>query len=315
MNEKKSHLQTLFEQGEFVVTGEIGPPKSASGQSIREHTKHLRGYCDAANLTDNQTAIVRLSSIAAGLHVLQAGGEPIIQMTCRDRNRIAIQSDLLGAYSLGIKNLLCLSGDHQSFGNHPTAANVFDVDSLHLIRMVKRMRDEKVFSCGEAIKKDEPRFFIGAVANPFADPFEVRVSRMEKKINAGAQFFQTQIIFDLERFERFMELARERGLPERAYIMAGVMPVKSAKVASYMKKFVSGMVVPDEMIERLQKAEDQQAEAVQICVEQIRQIRNVPGVRGVHIMAVGWEEIVPVIVEKAGLLPRPQATGMARAAV
>ncbi|MBU7006791.1 methylenetetrahydrofolate reductase [Phosphitispora fastidiosa] len=314
MSENKSRLQTLFEQGEFVVTGEIGPPKSANGEGIRKHAEHLKGYCDATNLTDNQTAIVRLSSIAAGMHVLKAGGEPIIQMTCRDRNRIAIQSDLLGAYSLGMKNMLCLTGDHQSFGNHPTAANVFDVDSIQLIRMVKRMKDEKVFACGEAIKKDEPRFFIGAVANPFADPFEVRVYRMEKKINAGAQFFQTQIIFDLERFERWMELVRERGLHERAYIMAGVMPVKSAKVAAYMQKNVSGMIVPDEMVTRLKNAEDQQAEAVEICVEQIKHIRKIKGVSGVHIMAVGWEEIVPSIAEKAGLLPRPQAAGIARVA-
>jgi methylenetetrahydrofolate reductase (NADPH) len=310
LNENKSRLQTLFEQGEFVVTGEIGPPKSANGQGIRKHTKHLLGCCDAINLTDNQTAIVRLSSIAAGVHVIQAGGEPIVQMTCRDRNRIAIQSDLLGAYSLGMKNVLCLAGDHQSFGNHPTAANVYDVDAIQLIRMVKRMRDEKVFACGEEIKNNEPRFFIGAVANPFADPFEVRVYRMEKKINAGAQFFQTQIIFDLERFERFMELARERGLHERAYIMAGVMPVKSAKVAGYMQKYVSGMIVPDEMVQRLKKAEDQAAEAVEICVEQIKHIMNIKGVKGVHIMAVGWEEIVPTIVEKCGLLTRPQPAGI-----
>jgi len=314
VSEKKSRLQTLFEQGEFVVTGEIGPPKSANGAGIRNHAEHLKGYCDATNLTDNQTAIVRLSSIAAGMHVLKAGGEPIIQMTCRDRNRIAIQSDLLGAYSLGMKNMLCLTGDHQSFGNHPTAANVFDVDSIQLIRMVKRMKDEKVFACGEAIKKDEPRFFIGAVANPFADPFEVRVYRMEKKINAGAQFFQTQIIFDLERFERWMELVRERGLHERAYIMAGVMPVKSAKVAAYMQKNVSGMIVPDEMVTRLKNAEDQQAEAVELCVEQIKHVRNIKGVSGVHIMAVGWEEIVPIIVEKAGLLPRPQAAEITQVA-
>lgn len=314
MTESKSRLQTLFEQGDFVVTGEIGPPKSATGKGIREHAKHLQGYCDATNLTDNQTAIVRLSSIASGVHVLQAGMEPIIQMTCRDRNRIAIQSDLLGAYSLGMKNVLCLSGDHQSFGNHPTAANVFDVDSIQLIRIVKRMRDEKVFACGEEINQDEPRFFIGAVANPFADPFEVRVYRMEKKVNAGAQFFQTQIIFDLERFERWMELVRERGLHERAYIMAGVMPVKSAKVASYMQKFVSGMIVPDQMVERLKKSEDQKAEAVEICVEQIKHIIKIKGVKGVHIMAVGWEEIVPTIVEKAGLLPRPQVAGITQVA-
>lgn len=306
MSGDKSKLQQLFEKGEFVVTGEIGPPKSADGSGIRHHAKELAPYCDATNLTDNQTAIVRLSSIAAGVHVLQAGGEPIMQMTCRDRNRIAIQSDLLGAYSLGIKNVLCLAGDHQSFGNHPTSANVFDIDSIQLIRNVKRMRDEKVFMCGEAIKSGEPRFFIGAVANPFADPFEVRVLRLEKKINAGAQFIQTQIIFDLDRFERWMALVRERGLHEKAYIMAGVMPVKSAKVASYMQKNVSGMIVPNEMIDRLKNAADQQAEAVALCVEQIRQIKSIAGVRGVHIMAVGWEDIVPAIVEKAGLFPRPK---------
>lgn len=306
MSSDKSKLQQLFERGEFVVTGEIGPPKSAGSNGIRHHAEQLAAYCDATNLTDNQTAIVRLSSIAAGVHVLGAGVEPIIQMTCRDRNRIAIQSDLLGAYSLGLRNVLCLAGDHQSFGNHPTAANVFDIDSIQLIRTVKRMRDEKKFMCGEAIKENEPRFFIGAVANPFADPFEFRVLRLEKKISAGAQFIQTQIIFDVERFARWMELVRQRGLHERAYIMAGLMPVRSAKVAAYMQKNVSGMIVPDEMVERLKNAEDQQAEAVELCVEQIRQIRNIEGVRGVHIMAVGWEEIVPTIVEKAGLLPRPK---------
>lgn len=304
--ESPSRLQQLLEKGEFVVTGEIGPPQGASGDSIRDHAKHLAKFTDASNLTDNQTAVVRLSSIASGVHVLQAGGEPVVQMTCRDRNRIAIQSDLLGAYSLGLKNILCLSGDHQSFGNHSNSANVYDIDSIQLIRAVKRMRDEKVFISGDPIKGSEPKFFIGAVANPFADPFEFRVIRMEKKINAGAQFFQTQIVFDIERFERWMELVRQRGLHKRAHILAGVMPVKSAKVAEYMQKNVSGMTVPDEMIERLKKAEDQKAEAVKICVEQIHQIKKIEGIQGIHIMAVGWEEIVPSIVEQAGLTPRPQ---------
>jgi methylenetetrahydrofolate reductase (NADPH) len=306
MAESKSNLQSLFDQGEFVVTCEIGPPKNAAGEGIRHHAEMLKPYADAVNLTDNQTAIVRLSSIGAGIHVKATGGEPIIQMTCRDRNRIALQSDLLGAYSLGIKNVLCLSGDHQTFGNHQGSKNVFDLDSLQLIKTVRDMRDNKVFQSGEPIKKDEPRFFIGAVANPFADPFEFRVFRLEKKIRAGAQFIQTQCIFDMERFEKFMELARKRGLHEQTYIMAGVMPVKSAKVARYMQKNVSGMLVPDWIPERLQQAEDQAAEGVKICIEQIKHLKTIPGVKGVHIMAVAWEDIVPEIVKGAGLYPRPQ---------
>ncbi|HBW37942.1 methylenetetrahydrofolate reductase [Desulfosporosinus sp. BICA1-9] len=305
MAEEKSKLQSLFEQGEFAVTCEIGPPKNAQGDGIRKHTEHLKPFVDAVNLTDNQTAIVRLSSIGAGVHVLAAGGEPIIQMTTRDRNRIALQSDLLGAYSLGVRNVLCLSGDHQTFGNHQGAKNVYDLDSIQLIQTVKDMREAKVFQSGEVIKQGEPRFFIGAVANPFADPFEFRVLRLEKKIRAGAQFIQTQCIFDMERFEAFMDLARKRGLHQQAYIMAGVMPIKSAKVAKYMQKNVSGMLVPDGIVERMSKAVDQPAEGVKLCIEQIKHLRTIPGVRGVHIMAVAWEEIVPEIVKGAGLLPRP----------
>jgi len=305
MAEEKSKLQSLFEQGEFAVTCEIGPPKNAQGDGIRKHTEHLKPFVDAVNLTDNQTAIVRLSSIGAGVHVLAAGGEPIIQMTTRDRNRIALQSDLLGAYSLGVRNVLCLSGDHQTFGNHQGAKNVYDLDSIQLIQTVKDMREAKVFQSGEVIKQGEPRFFIGAVANPFADPFEFRVLRLEKKIRAGAQFIQTQCIFDMERFEAFMDLACKRGLHQKAYIMAGVMPIKSAKAAKYMQKNVSGMLVPDGIVERMNKAEDQPAEGVKLCIEQIKHLRTIPGVRGVHIMAVAWEEIVPEIVKGAGLLPRP----------
>lgn len=305
MPEEKSKLQSLFEQGEFAVTCEIGPPKNAQGDGIRMHTEHLKPFVDAVNLTDNQTAIVRLSSIGAGVHVLAAGGEPIIQMTTRDRNRIALQSDLLGAYSLGVRNVLCLSGDHQTFGNHQGAKNVYDLDSIQLIKTVKDMRDAKVFQSGEVIKQGEPRFFIGAVANPFADPFEFRVLRLEKKIRAGAQFIQTQCIFDMERFEAFMDLARKRGLHQQAYIMAGVMPIKSAKAAKYMQKNVSGMLVPDGIVERMSKAENQPAEGIKLCIEQIKHLRTIPGVRGVHIMAVAWEEIVPEIVKGAGLLPRP----------
>jgi methylenetetrahydrofolate reductase (NADPH) len=296
----ESKLEKLLSEGRFVVTAEIGPPKHASAEGIRHHAELLKDYVDAVNITDNQTAVVRLSSIAAAVHCLQKGVEPIVQMTVRDRNRIALQSDLLGAYSLGVRNVLCLSGDHQSFGNHPTARNVFDIDSVQLIATVKMMRDEKKFLCGEEIKEHEPRFFIGAVANPFADPFEFRVLRLEKKINAGAQFIQTQCIFDLDRFDRWMAMVRERGLHQRAAILAGVTPLKSAGAARYMQT-VPGMVVPDAIVERMKKAADAKAEGVEICVEQIRRLRSIEGVAGVHIMAVMWEEIVPTIVEKAGL--------------
>ncbi|MCL6447089.1 MAG: methylenetetrahydrofolate reductase [Armatimonadetes bacterium] len=303
----ESKLERLLARGEFVVTAEIGPPKHASADGIRHHARMLKDYVDATNITDCQTAIVRLSSIAAAVHILSCGVEPIVQMTCRDRNRIAMQSDLLGAYSLGARNLLCLSGDHQKFGNHPTAKNVYDIDSIQLINLMRRMRDEKKFFCGEEIKEHEPRFFIGAVANPFADPFEFRVMRLEKKINAGAEFIQTQCIYDMERFERFMEMVRERGLHERAYILAGVTPLKSWRAAKYLQTSVSGMIVPDEIVERLKKAEDPKKEGVEICIEQIRYIReHIPGVHGVHIMAIAWEEVVPEIVQRAGLHPRPK---------
>jgi methylenetetrahydrofolate reductase (NADPH) len=301
-----SKLERLFAAGHFVCTGEVGPPKSASSKSISRHAAHLKDTVDAVNLTDNQTAIVRLSSIAAGVHVLAEGVEPIIQMTCRDRNRIALQSDLLGAYSLGLRNVLCLSGDHQSFGNHAQARNVFDVDSIQLIRLVKDLRDEKKFQSGEACRV-EPRVFIGAAANPFADPFEFRVIRLAKKIAAGADFIQTQAIFDLERFKRWMGMVNDRGLHEKVHIMGGIVPVKSA-VALERTSEVPGMMVPEALLKRMQGVPKgkQQEEGVNIAVELIQELKQIPGVRGVHIMAIAWEEIVPEIAKRAGLLPRPQ---------
>ncbi|MCL6610703.1 MAG: methylenetetrahydrofolate reductase [Peptococcaceae bacterium] len=302
-----SKLHKILEDGNFAVTAEIGPPKHASAHGIRHHAEMLRDYVDATNITDCQTAIVRISSIASGVHILDCGIEPIVQMTCRDRNRIAIQADLLGAYSLGMRNVLCLSGDHQKFGNHPTAKNVYDVDSMQLIYLLRRMRDEKKFFSGEEIKEHEPRFYIGAVANPFADPFEFRVDRLEKKVEAGAQFIQTQCIFDMERFERFMEMVRERGLDQRVHILAGITPLKSWRAAKYLQTGVSSMLVPDSLVERLKNAEDQKREGIEVAIEQIKYIKEkVKGVHGVHIMAIAWEEVVPEIVERSGLYPRPK---------
>lgn len=298
-----SKLEKMFASGKFVVTSEIGPIKGASAQNIVEHTTESKEYCDGFNLTDNQSAIVRLSSIAAGVHVLQHGGTPIIQMTCRDRNRIALQSDLLGAYSLGMRDVLCLSGDHQSFGNHPTAKNVFDIDSIQLIALVKKMRDEKKMLNGDDMKI-EPRFYIGAVESPFGDPIELRIIRLAKKVQAGAQFIQTQAIFDVEKFIYWMDLVRQAGIHEQVNIMAGVLPVKSARALQYMKKNVAGMSIPDELIERMTKAENPQAEGINITVELIQQLQQIPGVKGIHIMPVGWEAVLPEIIKRTGLFPR-----------
>jgi methylenetetrahydrofolate reductase (NADPH) len=234
------------------------------------------------------------------------GLEPTMQMVCRDRNRIAMQSDIFGAYALGIRNILCLSGDHQKFGNHPTAKNVFDLDSIQLIQTVKKMRDEHKVLSGDEIE-GSPQMFIGAAANPFADPFEFRVIRLAKKAAAGVDFIQTQCIYDMDKFERFMQMVRDRGLQEKIFILAGVTPLKSVGMARYMKEKVAGMEVPDEIINRMKSAGKEKAreEGLKICVEQIQRLKNIPGVHGIHLMAIEWEEVVHEIVERAGLYPRP----------
>ncbi len=302
-----SKLEKALAAGRFAVTAELGPPKSADLDVIARKAALLKDCVDAVNITDNQTAIVRVSSIATGKLALDMGLEPIMQMTCRDRNRLAIQSDLLGAYLLGIRNVLCLTGDHQCFGNHPTARNVFDLDSLQLIRMLKNMRDKKVFASGDAIRNSKkapvkaPRLFIGGAANPFGDPFEIRVPRLAKKIEAGADFVQTQCIYDMDRFAKWMGQVRKAGLHEKCSILAGVTPFKSAGMARYMRDQVAGVTVPDEYVERMARAADAKAEGIAICVEQIRRLKRMKGVAGVHIMAIEWEQKVAEIVEKAGL--------------
>ena len=301
-----STLEKVFAAGEFAVTAELGPPANANADAIKKKAAHCAGVVDAANVTDNQTAVVRMSSIAASAIAIQSGVEPVAQMVCRDRNRIAMQSDLLGAAALGVKNILCLAGDHQTFGNHPGAKGVYDLDSLQLVSMVKKMRDEKVFQNGDPIKEFEPKFFIGAVENPFADPFEFRVFRLAKKVNAGADFIQTQCIFDMPRFERWMKLVVDKGLHEKTYIMGGITPVRSHRALIYMKNNVAGMSIPDELIIRMEGASDPKEEGVKIALETIEQIRNIKGVAGLHLMPIGWESITETILEKAGLLPRPK---------
>lgn len=300
-----SNLEKILNSGQFAVTAELGPPKSADVSVIHKKAELLRGNCDAVNLTDNQTAIVRMSSVASGALLVQKGLEPIMQMTCRDRNRIAIQSDLFGASALGIRNCLCLTGDHQVFGNHPQSKNVFDLDSINLIATLKKMRDEKKVLGGDEIASDFP-FFIGAAENPFGDPFEFRVVRLAKKMAAGVDFIQTQSIFDMPKFKRWMEMVRDRGLDEKVYILAGVIPLKSAGMARYMKANVAGVDVADEYIERMAAAGKKgRDEGIKLCIEMIQELKEVPGVKGVHIMAIEWEEAIATIVEGAGLLPRP----------
>ncbi len=299
-----TNLEKILTEGHFAVTSELGPPKGTSANFVRRKAEMLRDYADALNVTDNQTAVVRMSSVAACAIVKQIGIDTIAQMTCRDRNRIAIQSDILGALALGVGNLLCISGDHQKFGNHPESKSVFDIDSTQLIQTAKRMRDDAKFLCGDRVSGGV-RLFIGAVSNPFADPFESRSIRLDKKVRAGADFIQTQGVFDVGRFARYMEQVRDRGLHERVYILAGVIPVKSAGMARYMRDYVAGLSVPDELVERMEDAREPQEEGVKIALEIIEQLREIEGVRGIHIMAIAWEDIVPVIVERAGLHPRP----------
>ena len=301
-----SNLHKVLASGEFAVTSECGPPRGSNAEIIKTKAGLLKGFIDAANVTDNQTAIVRMSSIAASCHVLGEGVEPVMQMVARDRNRIAIQSDILGAYSLGIRNILCLSGDHQTFGSQPDAMNVFDIDSMNLIRTVKDFRDTGKDMSGFDLD-EPPRMFIGAAANPFADPFEYRIIRLAKKIEAGADFIQTQCIYNIPKFKEWMRLAREEGLTEKVYILAGVTPLKSAGMGRYMNNKVAGMDVPESVIKRMEgvKKQDASQEGINICLEALSEIREIKGVSGAHIMAIEWEEKIAGIVEAAGLMPRP----------
>ena len=310
IQEPRSNLQKILQAGIFAVTSELGPPKNAEVSVIKKKADLLRNGCDGFNITDNQTAIVRMSSIAAGSLCVNMGLEPIIQMTCRDRNRIAMQSDLLGAYALGIRDVLCLSGDHMRWGNHPEARKVYDLDSVNLIRMVRGM-DAGKFQNGEDIKPS-PKFFVGGVENPFAPPYEFRPYRLKKKIEAGAQFIQTQMIFNVERFKEFMKVVVDLGLHEQAYILAGVGPLKSPGMARYMRDSVAGMEVSPQWVERMEKTpkERYKDEGINVCVDIINEMRQIPGVAGVHIMSIEWEEAVPTIVERAGLMPRPNPNGI-----
>ena len=303
----ESNLAKILKAGHFAFTGELGPPRGANVDHVREKAAPLKGMVDSVNITDNQTAMVRMSSWAAALIAIQEGLEPNYQMVCRDRNRLAMQADILGAYAHGIRNMLCLSGDHQQFGDHPNAKGVYDIDSIQLIAMTKRMRDEGLFLSG-AKMDGAPQMFIGAAANPFAEPFEWRVHRLAKKIEAGADFIQTQCIYNMEKMREWIRQANDMGLTEKTYILAGVTPMKSLGMARYMKSKVPGMDVPDDVIKRLQGVDKkkQADEGIKMACEQIEEFKGMKGVAGVHLMAIEWEHRVPEIAELAGVLPRPQ---------
>lgn len=300
-----SRLERVLRAGLFAVTAELNPPDSADPQRVYEAALILSEVADAINATDASGANVHMSSLGECALLLRAGYEVVMQMSCRDRNRIALQGDLLGAAALGVKNVLCLTGDDVTNGDQPEAKRVFDFDSMHLLWTAKIMRDEAKFLSGRKLT-EPPRLFLGAVENPFAPPLDWRAQRLAKKVDAGADFVQTQYVFDVDIFRQFMARVCDLGLHERVYILAGVGPLKSPKAAEYMRTHVPGVVIPDAIVARLQKTprERWREEGMQICVEIIRQVREIPGLAGVHVMAYRQEEMVAEIIHRAGLFPR-----------
>jgi len=309
-------LEGVLRAGLFAVTAELNPPDSADPQDVYDAALVLSQVCDAINATDASGANCHMSSVAICALLTRAGYTPVMQLSCRDRNRIALQGDVLGAAAMGVQNVLCLTGDDVTVGDQPGAKRVFDLDSLQLLRTIRTMRDEGVFQSGRELRV-RPRLFLGAASNPFAPPLDWRPERLEKKIEAGADFIQTQYCFDVPRFEAFMRRVRDLGLHERAYILVGVGPLRSERAAEYLRRRVPGVHVPDAVVERLRRAPagQKRAEGMRICVEVIQQLREIEGVRGIHVMAYRQEELVAEIIQEAGLLPRPRAPGGAAASV
>jgi 5,10-methylenetetrahydrofolate reductase len=304
----KNNLARILNTGQFAVTAEISPPQDTNFEIIRKNANHIKGYVDAFNVPDGQAAVVAMASWAVCLVGMEEGLDAIAHMTCRDRNRIALQMDILAVSAFGVNNILCLSGDPISFGNHPEAKPVFDLDSIQLIRMVKKLRDERKFDNGESIVGTEPRLFIGAALNPFAQPLESAVGRLKDKVTAGADFVQTQPIYNIEGFKKWMELIREEGLHKEVKILAGITPVTSLAAARYMKTKIPNVDIPEIIIERLKKArnkEEAAEEGLKIAVETINQLKQIEGIAGVHIMTLQREELIPKICKAAGLYPRP----------
>ncbi|MEL0161850.1 MAG: methylenetetrahydrofolate reductase [Halieaceae bacterium] len=294
-------FERILRAGKFAVTAEIAPPDSADPADVFARAALFDGYVDAINATDSSGANCHMSSMGICSLLTRKGYAMILQQSCRDRNRIAMQGDILGAAAMGVCNILCLSGDGVQSGDHPEAKPVFDMDSISALGMVRRMRDEQQFMSGRPISSP-PRLFLGAAANPFAPPLDFRPHRMAKKIAAGAQFIQTQYCFDIERFKTFMAQVRDLGLLEKAYVLAGVGPLASAKAADWIRKNVAGVHIPDAVIDRLAGAQDQKQEGVDLCIDLIEQVREIEGVSGVHIMAYRMEDRIGEIVTRSNAL-------------
>jgi methylenetetrahydrofolate reductase (NADPH) len=302
-----SSLARVLRAGKSAVAIEVSPPVGPNVEFVERYISTVRGYADAYNVTDNQAASVHMSSLAVSIMLKQAGLEPVVQFACRDRNRLAIQADLLGAAAFGITNVLAVGGDHPRWGDHPQSKAVYDLDSINVIRMMRMMRDNQVFENGARIPRRAPDFFIGAVENPFAPPYEFRPYRVAKKIVAGAQFIQTQLIYNVPRFEEFMKRIVDLGLHEKVAILAGVGPIRSVRVAEYMSKEVAGMDVPQEIVDKMRSLskEDGEKYGVDLCCEIANKARSIEGVRGLHIMAVAWPDAVPRVAQNLGIYPRP----------
>ncbi len=306
----QSRLARVLQAGHFALTLEISPPVGPNRAAVDSQIKLLSDYADAFNVTDNQSARVHASSLAVSIMLKQAGLDPILQVTCRDRNRLGIQSDLLGASMYGITNVLALSGDAPIWGDHPQTKGVFEIDSINLVRILRMMRDDQVFENGKGIPKIAPEYFIGAAANPFAPPHDFRPVRLAKKIAAGADFIQTQLVYNVPRFREYMRRVVDMGLHEKTAILAGVGPIRSARGAEFMKNEVAGMDIPDEIVSRMKGLDKEKAaeEGVNICIEIAEEVRQIEGVRGLHVMAVSWASILPELVTRLGLHPRPDVS-------
>ena len=294
-------LERVLRAGEFAVTTELAPPDSADPDEVYQRAKIFDGYVDAINATDGSGAHCHMSSVAVCALLCRLGYSLIMQISCRDKNRIAIQGDILGAAAMGVCNMLCLSGDGVQTGDHPQAKPVFDLDCMSLLEIARTLRDDSCFQSGRKIDS-APRVFLGAAANPFVPPFDWRPKRLAKKVAAGAQFVQTQYCFDIDRLQTYMTQVRDLGLDERVFILLGVGPLASARTANWMRNNVPGVHIPDDVIRRLQGADDQKQEGRKICIEMMQQAREIQGISGVHVMAYRQEEHVAELVQAAGVL-------------
>ena len=303
----RSPLEALLRSGGFAVTAEMQPSNGADPGEVRRLASELRGWVDAANCTDNPAARPHLSSVAAGALVAQSGVAPIVQLTCRDRNRLALQADLLGAAALGARDVLLLTGDHVSAGDHPEAKPIYDVDSLHLLRIARALRDDGRYLSGRPLTSP-PSYFIGAVENPFAPPHDYRPIRLAKKVEAGAEFVQTQLCFNLPRLREFLARANDSGILERVFVLVSVYVARSARALRFLRDVVPGIDVPDAVMDRVEKAapDRQAAEGFALALETVRALRETPGVSGVHLISIKGQDAILRLIEEAGLSPRPE---------